>query len=103
MEEKRFKVEKDDRKICQEQISQKASTVYEAIMVIANRTRKIDNFQKRVLDKAISEIGDRGDMPYVEDLKANLPKFDKAERIAVHEYLDETVDYKYNSDLDFER
>ncbi|PID29410.1 MAG: hypothetical protein CR982_02850 [Candidatus Cloacimonadota bacterium] len=95
MEEKRFKIEKDDRKIGQEHISQNASTVYEAIMVIAKRARDVENFQKRELDKEIEALADKTDVTFTEDLKADLPKYDKSERVAIHEFLDNHLEYKY--------
>ncbi len=95
MEEKRFEIENDDRKIGQEHISAGNSTVYEAIMVIAKRARSIENFQKRELDKEIEALGEKADMTFVEDLKAELPKYSKSERVAIHEFLEDRLEYKY--------
>lgn len=90
-------VEKDMRKITQEELAAKADSIYEAVMVVANRARQLRRENKESFEKIKKELyEERGDMDrsYFDDT-IDLPKYERPERVAIHELLEDKLDYEY--------
>ena len=91
-------VEKDIRKITQEELAAKADSIYEAVMVVSRRARQIRRVNRESFEKVKKELGDdRSDSekPYFSDEEIDLPKYERPERVAIHEFLDDKLKYEY--------
>jgi len=95
-------IEKDDRKIGQEHLTVgNCESIFEAIMVIGKRTRQINEKNKKDFEDVRRRIVEgkrdkekKKDM-FVSDSE-ELPKFEKSERIALHEFFDGKLEHDYH-------
>lgn len=96
----RNEVEKDDRKISQEHLTEKTQSIFEAIMVIGKRARQIseknrrefDDIRKRIIEDKKEREQKRD---YYSEPLEELPKFSKPERLALRELIDNELDFEY--------
>jgi len=96
-------IEKDDRKIGQEHLigTKQCDSIFEAIMVVGKRTRQINEKNKKDFEDVRRRIVEgKRDKEKKKDMFSGdmeeLPKFEKAERIALHEYLDGKLEHEYH-------
>jgi len=95
-------IEKDDRKIGQEHlILGQCESVFEAIMVIGKRTRQINEKNKKDFEDVRRRIVEgKRDKEKKKDMfvadNEELPKFEKSERLALHEFLDGKLEHDYH-------
>lgn len=91
-------VEKDIRKVTQEELSAKAESIYEAIMVISKRTKQIRRENREDFEKTKRELygGEpEPDRNNFNDNEIELPKYERAERVAIDEFLKDKLKYEY--------
>ena len=93
--------DKDDRKVSQEQLEDKAESIYEAIMVLGKRIRQIEKSNNEEFEKLKNELMDEKDKAeYTRDyfsksIEEELPVFPKAIRVAIDEMISDKLEFGY--------
>lgn len=85
----------DERVVGSEELRECAESVYEAIMVMGQRSRTIMKEQREVLSELSSEYREQRETIFGDDEAGKLPEFPMPERIALAELMNSELEVEY--------